>query len=184
MKAAGFALLVAMGGVANAAAAADKPLLIPSRDVSVTYRTAQGGQVLEQRMRWSAQARRMRIDPPSAGMFVIIDYDARRIAIVRDPDRSVVEMDAPPTLPGLGAPAAGHYSPGASDLVAGLRCMEWTIAAAAGPPTSICVTSDGVVLRVRIGGRVAATASDVTYGVQDAKLFRIPEGYARVTPPR
>ena len=57
-------------------ALADQPLLRPSRDVDVTYRATapQAGREIGQRVRWLAASQTVRIDPPSAGLHVIIDY--------------------------------------------------------------------------------------------------------------
>ncbi len=175
------AILALLSG--GAGLAAEAPVLMPNRDVAVTYRTEQDGRMLEQRTRWSMTLQRLRIEPPSPGMFVLVDYAARRMDIVREVDRSYVEMPAPPTLPGVGAPASGRYRQGADDRVAGLRCTEWA-SATPGPPAGLCLTADGVLLRVRIGPRTIAAASAVSYARQDPALFRVPDGYTRVVPPR
>src|SRR6185437_1187667 len=95
-----FASLALVGLVLapGAVRAADGPVLVPTRDVAVTYRMDAGGRMLEQRMRWSAAAKRMRVDPPTPGIFVLIDYVAHRMEVVREPERSFVEMAAPATL--------------------------------------------------------------------------------------
>lgn len=163
--------------------AAEGPRLIPTRDVAVTYRTVERGTVLEQRIRFSVAARRLRIDPPTPGMFVIVDYAAHRMDVVREPDRSVVEMDAPFPMPGLGVTASsGPYTRIGDDVIAGTPCAEWAADGEGG--AHICVTADGILLRVRVGARDLATAASVRYGPQDAAAFRVPEGYTRVAPPR
>jgi hypothetical protein len=173
------------------ARAADAPVLIPTRDVAVTYRMDAGGRVLEQRMRWSVAARRMRIDPPTPGVFLLIDYATRRMDVVRDPDRSFVEMEAPTGLPGLGSPGTaagesqvGRYVRGGADEVSGMACTDWTTRDAKGRAAEICVTADGVLLRVRLDGRVLAAAAQVAYGAQDPALFQLPQGYTRLTQSR
>ncbi len=163
--------------VMPAALAADAPALTPSRDVAVIYQTQQGATLLEQHMRWSAASRRMRIDPPTPGMFLLVDYAGHRMDIVREAERSVLEMDAPSTMPGIGAPMASAYARGGDDAIAGIPCVEWTATGRQGQ--SICVTADGVLLRVRFGTRVVATAAEVRYEPQDPALFRIPAGYAK-----
>lgn len=181
MTRSGLALLAMLASWATQAVGA--PALVPRQDVSVTYRTEQGGHVLEQQMRWSAKSQRLRIDPPAPGMFVLVDYVAHRMQIVQERDRSFMEMDAPASLPSLGAPSSGLYTQGADDRVAGLACTEWTLAAG-GEPAGICVTEDGVLLRVRMGTRTLATASVVNYAPQDLALFRVPDGYTRAVSPR
>ena len=67
---------------------------------------------LEQRTRWLAAAQAMRIDPPTPGLYVIIDYVARRMSVVREADRSVIEMAAPEGMAGpTGASGAAHLHP-------------------------------------------------------------------------
>lgn len=183
-------LAVLLGLALRPALAADAPVLIPARDVAVTYRMNQpgqsGGQLREQRMRWSAAMKRMRIDPPTPGLFVLIDYAAHRMDIVRDPERSFVEMDAPATLPGLGGTdsPAGRYARAGSDEVAGMACTDWSTRDTRGRATEICVTADGVLLRVRIDGRAQVEAARVSYAPQDAAQFQVPDGYTRMTPSR
>jgi hypothetical protein len=167
--------------------AADGPVLIPTRDVAVTYRMDAGGRVLEQRMRWSVAARRMRIDPPTPGIFLLIDYAARRMDVVRDPERSYVEMAAPATLPGMGSSGEsreGRYVRGGGDEVSGMACTDWITHDTKGLATEICVTADGVMLRVRRDGHVLAGAARVEYGPQDPALFELPQGYTRMTQSR
>ncbi len=166
-------------------------MLVPTRDVAVTYRTDAGDRVLEQRMRWSVAARRMRIDPPTPGIFLLIDYATRRMDVVRDPERSFVEMDAPAAPPGLGSPGTpagelqeGRYARGGGDEVSGMACTDWTTHDTKGRATEICVTADGVLLRVRSDGRVLAGATRVEYGPQDPALFQLPRGYTRMTQSR
>jgi hypothetical protein len=172
-------LLCAMGTPASA----DQPLLRPSRDVDVTYRTAapRGGHELEQRVRWLAAAQTMRIDPPSPGLHVIIDYLARRMSVVRDQTQSVVEMAAPDNVvEAMGAKAA-RFVRGGDATVAGQACTEWQTLDRDARPVAVCITPDGVLLRAATADQVRVSAVLVRYGPQDPEAFRIPAGYARHT---
>ena len=84
--------------------AADRPPIIPLRDVDVTYQVAQpieGGPALSQRMRWSVATGRLRVDPPSPGLYMIVDYTAKRMSVVKVADRAVLDVStAAPGLPG------------------------------------------------------------------------------------
>src|SRR5690349_15517221 len=60
-------LPAAMGQTGNAN---DRPLLLPTRDVDVTYEIPQGSRTLAQRLRWIASARKLRVDPPIPDLFV------------------------------------------------------------------------------------------------------------------
>ena len=83
----------------------------PTRDVDVVYMMVQadapgGPRVVEERMRWAAAAGKLRIDPPTPGMWMVMDTRTRRMATVRDADRSVLEIESAQAMPGP-APAAG-----------------------------------------------------------------------------
>ena len=51
--------------------------------------------MLTERMRWQAATQRQRVDPPTEGLFIVIDYRAGRMHTVRLSDRLVVDMAAP-----------------------------------------------------------------------------------------
>lgn len=166
--------------VSTAAQAGEAPRLMPSRDVAITYRSERGDEVLVQHVRWSAAQQRMRIDAPGPGLYVLIDYPAHRMAIVRSAERSVIDMPTPSRAPWVGAGLAGAgYARAGAGRVANTPCAEWQDPQSAGDrtPTTICVTEDGVLLRVRQDQRVLAQADSVTYGPQDTALFRVPDGF-------
>ena len=166
-------------------ALADQPLLRPSRDVDVTYRAAapQVGKEIEQRVRWLAASQTMRIDPPSPNLHVIIDYVARRMSVVRDATRSVVEMAAPDSMANAigGATATGFVRRGEA-TVAGRACVEWQTQDRATHPALVCITDDGVLLRAGTAEQVRVSAISVQYAPQDPAAFLVPADYARLTP--
>ena len=140
---------------------ADQPLLRPSRDVDVTYRAAvpPGGEAIEQRVRWLAAAQVMRIDPPSPGLHVIIDYVARRMSVVRDATRSVVEMAAPDNAADtIGGRTAAGFVRGGEAKVAGQACTEWQTRDREANPVLVCITADGVLLRAGTTDQVRVSA--------------------------
>ncbi len=157
--------------------AAEQPAALPTRDVDVAYRSQPGGPdgpAIEQRSRFSAAEQRTRLDMPTPGLFSIMDYRSRTMAIVSDPDRKVLETT------GAAPPAPIMYERRGEDQVAGLPCTEWEARDSAGQPAITCFTADGVLLRVRRGAVVLAVATRVTYAPQPAELFQVPGGYARV----
>jgi hypothetical protein len=166
-----------------AAGAADAPLLRPSRDVDVVYRAAaRDGQEVEQRVRWLAAAQVMRIDP-SPGLHVIIDYLARRMSVVRDATRSVVEMAAPDNAADVvGGKATAGFVRAGEATVAGRTCTEWRTLDSEARPVLACITADGVLLRAGTADRVRVSAISVQYAPQDPAAFRIPADYARHSP--
>jgi hypothetical protein len=161
-------------------AAAERPVLRPTRDVDVTYTLDAGsGAALHERLRWAAAAQQLRVDPPTPGLYVIIDFAARRMSTVRLAERTVIEMAAPDNVTGMPDSAATAAVRQNTDTVAGLACTDWDMTDAAGGVARLCLTDDGVLLRARADGRTLLSAESVHYGPLDADLFRVPPGYAR-----
>ena len=170
--------------LAPAVSAAERPPITPQRDVDVTYVTgaAQDGvSPLVQRMRWSVASGRLRVDPPTAGLYMIVDYRAKRMAVVKPADRAVLDVST--AGPGLPGSAAGDYSRRGAGQAAGLPCTDWLTTDAAGQETLLCLTADGVMLRASQGGRVLLEARSVSYAPQDPAAFLPPDGYRHVAGP-
>jgi hypothetical protein len=162
-----------------AAADGEHPLLRPIHDVDVTYALdAGGGTTLHERLRWRAAAQVLRLDPPTADLYVIIDLAARRTSTVRTAERTVIEMAAPDNVTGVPDSAAAAAVRRGTDTVAGLACTEWDMTDAAGEAARLCLTADGVLLRARSGARTLLSAETVEYGPLAADLFQVPAGYA------
>lgn len=60
--------------------------------------------------------------------------------------------------------------------VAGENGAEWTKTTPEDGTDTVCVTEDGVILRVTDDGRVAWETTSVQRGAQSASLFTLPEG--------
>ncbi len=162
------------------ARAQDQPATAPTRDVDVTYRLAasEGGAPAVQRVRWQVATGRQRIDPPAAGLHIIVDPRAHRLASVRDAEKIALEIDQSEIAP-LGGTAASHYARRGDANVAGIACTVWQAGDADGAPL-LCFTGDGVLLRVATAGHVVAEAVSVTYTPSNPADFEIPPGYRRV----
>lgn len=172
--------------IASPAVAQEKPVITPTRDVDVTYAIASastGGPPLSQRMRWSVASGRLRVDPPAADMYMVVNYQTRRMMIIRPSDQAVLDMDAAGAgMPG--APSDGQYARGATETVAGLSCTDWQLHDAGGAPAVICLTPDGVMLRASREGQLLLEATAVSYGRQDSAAFDLPAGFHHITPPK
>ena len=168
--------------VAHPALAQERPLLVPSRDVDIIYRVAGPDGPLEQRLRWGVGIAKLRVDPPSPGVFLVLDLAAHRLATVRESDRTVLEVPSAATmLPG--AASGGTFIRRGTAEVAGLACTQWATIDNGGHPTLICVTEEGVLLRAAGDGRVLALATAVRYAPQGEAVFRIPADFGRISPP-
>jgi hypothetical protein len=163
---------------------ADRPLTLPTRDVDVTYRLGQinpatAPAIIEQRLRWDAASGMLRVDPPTPGLYVILDTHTRQMTTVRTRDRTILVLDgvgpAAGGLPGGG----GKFIREGESRVASLTCTQWLTTDLAGAPALICVTADGVMLRAVTAGRTVLEATKVTYGPLDPAIFQPPAGYTR-----
>jgi hypothetical protein len=156
----------------------EKPRLRPTRDVDVTYSATQADARLVQRVRWLASAQTMRIDPPTRGLYVIIDHVARRTSVVREANRSVIDMAAPKDMTQLGGNSgSGAYIRRGEDTVAGVGCTLWETMDRDGRRTVVCITADGVLLRATAAGKTLVTATAIQYAPQDPAAFHVPAGY-------
>ncbi len=171
-------VLMAALAAAPAARAQDAPPGKPTRDVDVTYRVPVPGAdnaALLQRLRWSASMRRQRVDLPTSGNWMVLDFTTHRMAMVRDDTREVVDLPAPPSAE-LAGGGAGFMRTGSS-TVAGLACTQWRTIDTRGQETLACYTDDGVLLRATAGTRVLMEAVAVKYETQGEAVFDLPAGY-------
>ncbi len=160
----------------------DRPILSPSRDVDVIYLMAGPEGPLEQRMRWGVAEGKLRVDPPSPGMFMVLDTRLHRLETVRETDRTVLQLDQADTA-APGVPAAASFVRRGSTQVAGLDCTQWETTDNGGKATLACITADGVLLQAVAGNRVMVVAAEVRYAAQGAEVFRVPSDYRRIIAP-
>jgi hypothetical protein len=168
---------------ASPALAQAQPLVTPTRDVDVTYKVPVAGgkdMAILQRLRFSAGLRRQRVDLPTSGSWMVLDYVTHHMTLVRDSSHELVDLPAPENA-GQPGPAAGYIQAGPAQ-VAGLACTEWRTRDTRGQATIVCYTPDGVLLRARNDAGVLMEAVDVAYRPQDATIFDLPSGYSRQTP--
>ena len=182
------ALLVAFPAVAQ-----DRPAVIPTRDVAVTYRAASGGDAGEMRISWLPARGLMRIDMPGGQGWMLMDTRAGTGFMVMDAQRMIMELPTGAAAPGMMPSAAARYTREGSARVANLDCVNWRIEDR-GQSGRVCLTADGVMLRAEGGrtgagpgaspgaeGRLEATA--VTFGAQDPARFQRPAGYQALQMP-
>lgn len=182
MKRLVFAFVSVLFAAPLGAYAADAPIIVPTRDVDVLYQTDQGGTTLEQRLRWDSKDQLMRVDSPSPGLWMLVEYRDRQIFMVSEPQKSILEMGAT-AGPLPGQPGGQTFTRRGADKVAGTPCTQWEATDSQGQPTLACLTDDGVLLRAMRGRVVLIQAKRVTFGTQDPALFKLPDGYQRIQAP-
>jgi len=177
-------IMLAALAISGAALAQERPPITPTRDVDVTYRVPQAeagpaaARILEQRMRYSANLRRQRVDPPTPGLYVIMDFAAHRMSTIRPAERMALDMPTP-----ADSASAQPFARKGDVTIAGNPCTEWLTRDAAGEATLVCITADGVMLRAAAAGRLLVEATSVRYETQDPSLFAVPPGFSHITAP-
>ncbi len=164
-----------------------QPLMAPTRDVAVTYAIAapgagRSGATLSERMRWDAAGRRYRVDPPTPGMWMVVNRAQHTLTLVRPAAREAVvlpELSSSAPLPAAGGKG---FIRGGRRVVAGVACTNWRTTDRRGEAVVACFTADGVLLRASVGGFAVLTATAVHYGAQPLTLFAVPAGFRLLHP--
>ncbi len=178
--------LLALLAAAGTSAAQDRPMLQPSRDVTITYRVEgaaasaiPGGIDGPLRLSWDAAHQRLRAEAEGRPQAVLVDLPNHTATMLDDAMRAAValpvrERDLQPlTLAGARLTRRGAGN------VAGMACTNWDVASHRGAGT-ICLTVDGVALRAdgaMDGQKGSFTATSVRYGEVAPGLFKAPPGY-------
>jgi hypothetical protein len=184
-------LILALFAVTAPARAADAPMIHPSRDVAVEYRStgaqqgpgsAPGAAVT---MRFSSKTGRIRIDGASGRGYAILDPGAGQMTMVMEERHMYVERPADPGMIAMFKATNASFKKIGSDTIAGLACTIYdaTFNEHSG---QVCLTNDGVMLRARSDDpdrQRELEAVSVSYGDQAGDLFEVPAGYQKLEMP-
>jgi hypothetical protein len=181
-------LLAGLPGT-GAAAATDRPVFPPARDVAVTYRTDASQVGLPQQMlvRYSVQADRLRVE---AGLpsYLLIDRRSQRATVVIERLGIMADLPRQAGLEQAFMLESGkRFTRRGTETVAGLRCTVWDVVATGTGAGTACVTADGVLLRGRghdrHGQEATLEATRVEYAPQADALFVPPANLRKVDLP-
>jgi hypothetical protein len=176
-SAAVFALLLA----GSPSPAEERPPVTPTRDVDVTYDVTRPHQPkIRERVRWSASQHLQRIDGPDKSA-TIFDHAAHEITLLNPKNRSYRKLEGTPRQP-PGPEAGDVLKRGDEAVVAGLHCVDWSWIVDVETRT-VCLTPDGVLLRLAVDGQTIMQARSVSYGTQNSQLFQIPRDYSPALAP-
>jgi len=157
------------------ATALDKPLVTPSRDVDVTYVVMWTDQAMfSKRVRWRVSEDLERVDGPD-GSATIFDHRRNDITLLNPASRTFLKLEGTARQP-LQPETDDPLKRGDEAIIAGLRCVDWTWTEEAETHT-VCLTGDGVLLRLVVDGNTTLLARSVAYGPQRADLFQSPLSY-------
>ena len=173
VSAAAFALLLA--GSPLGAEEQTPPPLLPTRDVDISYRSTRPNQpTIVERRRWSASDRLVRSEGPDKST-TLYDREAHEITIINPKNRTYLKLEGSlrqPLDPEKGKP----LKRGDESVVAGLHCTDWSWTEDVETHT-VCLTPDGVLLRLVVDGKTVMQARSVSYARQPVELFQVPPGY-------
>ena len=176
------ALLVIMLVLAPFAEAQERPILVPTRDVTVAYRASGQGGGTDIRMSWLPARSMMRMDLPGGQGWLLVDVQAGTGIMVIEAQRMVMDMPAGQMPPGsLAWSRTARYTRDGTGRFANTDCTHWRMEDR-GETARVCLTGDGVMLRAEsLSGQAASRgtleATQVTYGAQDSARFQRPAGF-------
>ena len=170
------------------ALAQERPPVMPTRDVSVTYRVGGEGQASEMQMSWLTGQGLMRMDMPGGQGFMVVNAQAGSGFMVMPSMRMIMDLPA-----GAGqvnnlarASQSASFTREGSDRVAGTACTIWRVEDG-GNTARVCTTADGLTLRASSGGGQSGQgtmeATRVQYGAQDVSRFARPQGFQTMQMP-
>ncbi len=176
-------LAVAGSAAVNPAWADPPPAVQPLRDVDVTYKVPVAGlnvTAMLQRLRYSVALHKQRLDLPTSGNWMLLDFSQHTMDMVREQSHEIVEVPAPASAGQIGG-GAGFTRIGAAS-VNGLNCTEWRTVDIHGQETVACYTNDGVLLKAANSSGTLMEAVDVKYGALAPAVFVLPQGYSKQLP--
>lgn len=152
-----------------------RPQILPTRDVDISYKITRPQQpTIIQRRRWLASERLLRADSPDKAA-TIFDRNAREITVLNPANRTYLKLEGEPRLP-LDPEKGEVLKRGGDSTEAGLNCVDWSWTEGVETHT-VCLTPDGVLLRLVVDGNTVMQARSVSYARQPAKLFQLPPDY-------
>ncbi len=163
------------------------PLILPDRDVAVSYQVSSPGRAAQgYQFEYDAAGQRARINNPAQGTYFLVNLPAKTAQMVVPQLNSVVNA---PDFSNLtqqitNAQGARFTLLGKSEY-AGMTCQNWLVLSSQGTATA-CLTTDGVALHFtgkNAHGSGEVTATSVAFGPQPAADFSPPTGLNAVTLP-
>ena len=155
--------------------------MLPTRDVDISYRHTRPDQpTIVERRRWSASDRLVRSEGPDKST-TLYDRDAQEITIINPKNRTYLKLEGSLRQP-LDPEKGKSLKRGGESEIAGLHCTDWSWTEDAETHT-VCLTPDGVMLRLVVDGKTVMQALSVKYGRQPAELFRVPPDYTPALAP-
>jgi hypothetical protein len=152
-----------------------QPALLPTRDVDIRYDVTRPQEPkVRERVRWLAGEHLERVDT-SGRSTSIFDRDGHVVTLLTPANRTFRKVDQALRRPSEPAPGAALRR-GRDAVIAELSCTDWSWSED-GENHTLCVTADGVTLRLIVDGQTYREARSVKYAPQKPSLFQVPENY-------
>lgn len=174
------ALALLLLAASPARPAQEQPEVLPTRDVDITYRvTRPNQQPVIQRARWLASEHLERVDGTQSS--TIFDRNKNEITVLNPANRTYRKLEGAPRQP-MDLKKGGVLTRGDDLTIAGLKCTNWSWTEETEEHT-VCLTPDGVLLRLIIDGETIMQAQSVSYRPQPPDIFEIPSKYSPALAP-
>lgn len=170
------------------ALASSMPNLIPAHDVSGTYLVTGKEGAKTVTVEYSKSANVLRINPQSGAGYILYDFTAKDAKMVmpqmqRYMDRPEMASQAA-SIQGKGNGDDVTVAKGGTESIAGHECTDYTATDhTRGTSSTICVTDDGVLLKLASTGS-SVVAQSVSYGAVPAADVQVPPGYTAFVMPQ
>jgi hypothetical protein len=169
-------LLTGADGLADS-----QPILLPSRDVDIRYDVTRPQEPkVRERVRWLASDHLERVDGKGRSTS-IFDHDGHVVTLLTPTTRTFRKVDQALRRPSEPPPGT-ELVRGADAVIAGLACTDWSWTED-GEKHVLCITADGVTLRLIVDGQIFRQAHSVKYAPQKPDLFQAPSNYTPAIAP-
>jgi hypothetical protein len=161
-----------------------RPLLVPTRDVTVQYQvTPHDHGALDVRVAVKAGGTRLRITSDTLPTTVLVNRDTEKAAVMLPLLRAYSDIKIGKYDPENTVLKGATFSRGGHDRVAGHECTAWHAISGDGSADA-CITGDGVILRGALrsnkrGEEVTLVASRVDYAPVPDADFAVPPDFQR-----
>jgi hypothetical protein len=158
-----------------------QPALLPTRDVDIRYDVTRPQEPkVRERVRWLAAEHLERVDA-SGRSTSIFDRDGHVVTLLTPATRTFRKVDQALRRPSEPPPGTVLVR-GADAVIAGLACTDWSWTED-GEQHILCITADGVTLRLIVDGQTLRQAHSVKYAPQKPDLFQVPSNYSPAIAP-
>ncbi len=174
--------LVVLAAMIATPAVAAVPLLVPTRDVTVTYSVRPRDYApLQVRVSIAAGGNRLRITAENLPTAFLVDRREHVATILLPMLKMFATVNIGEYDPQDTVLRGAHFERHGTETIAGRACTDWTAVSAQGIAAA-CITGDGVILRGHAAnhhGEIGAVmASTVEYGALPPALFERPPGFS------